>query len=51
MVAEGVFNYDKDGDKYRENQFGFLKYLKYTTYLWIKQYFFYQPKWPECIKI
>lgn len=51
MVAEGVFNYDKDGDRYRESQFGFLKYLKYTAYLWIKAYFFFQPKWPDCIKI
>lgn len=51
MVAETTFNFDKDGNKFRENDFNFAKYIKYSTYLWVSYYFCYKPDWKDCHKI
>lgn len=36
MVAETIFNYDKDGHKVMENQFNIVKYVKFSFYIWLQ---------------
>ena len=39
MIGENAFNYDSDGKKFREEQFHFLYYLKYSLYDWVDTLF------------
>lgn len=50
-VAEGAFNYDKDGKRIKESSFNFWTYIKYTVYLWIRRIFRCRLKWKNCTEI
>lgn len=51
MVAEGVFNEDEEGNRIREDDFTFFKYVKYTIFDWIQTLFCCTIKWHDCILI
>ena len=51
MVAEGAFNYNDDGKKLREEDFTFIKYVKYSLYDWIQLLGCCELKWEDCEEI
>ena len=51
MVGEGAFNYNDDGKKLREEEFTFLKYIKYSFYDWIQLLGCCELEWEDCEEI
>ncbi len=51
MVAEGVFHEDQQGNRIREDDFHFLKYIKYSIFDWVQTLFCFTLKWNDCILI
>lgn len=50
-VAEGAFNFDEHGNKIKEKDFHFGRYIQYTIYNWINAIFCMKLKWKRCNEI
>lgn len=51
MVAEGIFHEDEDGNRIREDDLTFSKYIKYQIFDWVQTLFCCQIEWKDCLMI
>ena len=51
MVAEGIFHEDEDGNRIREDDFTFTKYIKYEIFDWVETMFCLKMNWKDCLMV